>query len=197
MHVTTQDTLDLLDGMAESEKASAINAHLAQCTDCTRLVEEWRQVHSRLGRPHLADAPAEFLKKADAIFEPPRQAARTTIRQVVASLVFDSFAQSAFAGARGSAEARQVVLRAENFDVHVKIFGDSMERQLIGQIFARNEASFPDAARLHLLQNGERVGMTMLDQFGGFQFEEIPQGALSLQIDLPHLTVIGALNSMF
>jgi len=86
------------------------------------------------------------------------------------------------------------VLRAENFDVHVKIFGDPMERQLIGQIFARNEASFPNAAQLHLLQNGERVGMTMLDQFGGFQFEEIPPGSLSLQIDLPHLTVVGALN---
>jgi hypothetical protein len=33
----------------------------------------------------------------------------------------------------------------------------------------------------------------MVDQFGGFQFEEVPQGILSLQIDLPKLTVVGAL----
>jgi hypothetical protein len=194
MHLSSQDALDLLDGLTEAEQAAAINTHLTQCVDCRRFFEEWRQVHSRLGRTHLTNAPQQLLKKAETIFEPPRQAALATIRQVVASLVFDSFAQPAFAGARGGADARQVVLRAENFDVHVKIFGDPTERQLIGQIFARNEASFPNAARLHLLQNGERVGMTMLDQFGGFQFEEIPAGALSLQIDLPHLTVVGALN---
>ena len=40
--------------------------------------------------------------------------------QALASLVFDSFAQPALAGARGGAAmSRQIVLRAEGFDIHL------------------------------------------------------------------------------
>ena len=194
MHLNSEATLDLLEGRTETARRAALNAHLEQCLECGKQFDEWRRMYSLLGRIHLSNAPREVLRNAEAIFEPRRATAKTSIRLIVAALVFDSFAQPAFAGARGTGEARQVVLRADNFDVHVKIFGDPSQRQLIGQIFARSQASFPETARLHLLQNGERVGATILDQFGGFQFDDVPQGSLSLQIDLPHLTVVGALN---
>jgi hypothetical protein len=107
---------------------------------------------------------------------------------------FDSFAQPAFAGARGVAEARQVVLRAEEFDIHVKVWGERAQRHLVGQILARGQSSFVQSARLHLLRNGERFESTLIDRLGEFHFDDVPDGLLSLQIDLPHLTVVGALN---
>jgi hypothetical protein len=194
MHVTSEAALDLLDGRTEPAQSASLNTHIKGCLDCSRQLAEWREVHSLLQRQHLANAPEELLQKAEAIFEPPRKAAMTAIREVVAAIIFDSFAHPAFAGARGTTESRQLVLRAEDFDVHVKILGEP-ERQLIGQIFVRNDASFPDPARVHLWQNGERVGITMADEFGSFQFEEITQGSLCIQIDLPHLTVVGALDA--
>ena len=193
MHLNSEVVLDLLDGRIDSSQMPDLNAHIEQCSSCGRQLDEWRTIHSMLGRPHLASAPAQLLRLADSIFEPTPSPVREGIRKVVAALVFDSFAQPAFAGVRGAAEARQVVLRAEDFDVHVKISGDPGQQQLIGQIFPRNESRFVDNAQLQLLKDGERVGLTVVDQFGGFQFEEVPQGTLSLQIDLPRLTVVGAL----
>jgi hypothetical protein len=193
MHLNSEIALDLLDGRTDSSYLPHLNAHIEQCADCGRKMDEWRKIHSVLGRSHLASAPAVLLRLADSIFEPVHSPIREGIRKVVASLVFDSFVQPAFAGLRGAAGARQVVLRAEDFDVHVKISGDPGQQHLIGQIFARNETRFIDNAQLQLLRDGERVGVTVVDQFGGFQFEEVPQGTLSLQIDLPKLTVVGAL----
>lgn len=119
-----------------------------------------------------------------------------TIRQVLASLVFDSFAQPSLAGARGGATtARQMVLRAEGFDIHVKIWGVTPCRHMAGQVLARGDGAFMHRARLHLIRDGERYSSTAVDKFGEFEFEAVPEGFLSLQVDLPHLTVVGTLNS--
>jgi len=66
---------------------------------------------------------------------------------------------------------------------------------MAGQVLARNEGSFVHEARLHLIRDGERFGSTAVDKFGEFEFETVPEGFLSLQIDLPHLTVVGPLTS--
>src|SRR5262249_53618459 len=150
--------------------------HIDACSACGCQLDEWRKVHSLLGRTHLTSAPSNLMRLADSLFEPSPSTVRSGIRQIVASLVFDSFTQAAFAGARGAAEDRQVVLRAEQFDIHVKISGDPGQRYMIGQIFAREDNRFVNNAQLQLLKNGERVGLTMVDEFGGFQFEEVPQG---------------------
>ncbi|HSU88603.1 MAG TPA: hypothetical protein VLL56_07190 [Terriglobia bacterium] len=113
----------------------------------------------------------------------------------MASLIFDSFLDPALAGARGtSVSARQLVMRAEEFDIHIKIWGDPDHRQMLGQLLPRSGARFVEAARFHLLQNGERLETASVDETGEFHFLDVPEGDLSLQIDLPNLTVIGALN---
>src|SRR5262249_23324584 len=95
----------------------------------------------------------------------------------------------------GETTARQVVLRAEEFDIHVKIWGDQDRRQMLGQLLPRSGEDFMQAARFHLLRNGERLDTTLVDEIGEVHFTHVPEGNLSLQIDLPNLTVIGALNS--
>ena len=117
------------------------------------------------------------------------------MRSVLASIVFDSFLQPAFSGARGVASAaRQLVMHAEEFDIHVKIWGDDNHRQMLGQLLPRSREDFVQRARFHLLRNGERIETTAVDDMGEFHFIDVPEGNLSLQIDLPNLTVIGALN---
>jgi hypothetical protein len=144
---------------------------------------------------NLASAPQSLLRRVEAVFDPPAEKPRT-VRRLLAALVFDSFAQPALAGARGAAATtRQMVLRTEGFDIHLKIWGAAAGRRMAGQVLARNEGSFVHGARLHLIRDGERFGSTALDKFGEFEFETIPDGFLSLQVDLPHLTVVGTLNA--
>jgi hypothetical protein len=115
-------------------------------------------------------------------------------KPTVASSVFDSHTQPTLPGTRGAADARHLILRAEGFDIHVKIGGKPGARQMTGQILARGAAVPVGSARLHLLRDGERLAVTTADNFGEFRFDDVPEGQLSLQIDMPHLTVVGALN---
>ena len=66
---------------------------------------------------------------------------RPTPRQVVATILFDSLTQP-FADARGATDARQVVMRAEELDIHLNISANPPQHQIIGQVFARNESGF-------------------------------------------------------
>src|SRR6059036_204529 len=115
-------------------------------------------------------------------------------KPVIASTLFDSYSQTTPAGTRGAPDARHLVLRAEGFDIHVKVWGESPKRQMAGQILARGAAVPVGDARLHLLRDGERLAITTADKLGEFSFNDVPEGQLSLQIDMLHLTVVGALN---
>jgi hypothetical protein len=115
-------------------------------------------------------------------------------KPATASTLFDSHAQPSLSGTRGAADARHLVLRAEGFDIHVKIWGTVPNRQMAGQILARGAALPVEGARLHLLRDGERLATTAADNLGEFTFNEVPEGLLSLQVDLPNLTVVGALS---
>jgi hypothetical protein len=168
---------------------------LDSCVSCLKQTESWRMFRGALKRTHLQSAPASMLAYAiDLFYSPFKTATRRTVRQIIASLIFDSFAQPRFAGARGELSTRQVVLRAEEFDIHVRIWEADQSRELLGQIQCRRTTSFVNTARLHLLRDGERISTVHVNELGEFHFPAVPTGYLSLQVDLPHLTVIGALD---
>ena len=193
MHLTPEAALDVLeDRITNGERKSWID-HLETCSSCRKQLEDWRRLHSLLQGSHLEGAPVEFLNRAEEVFDalPEKQ---PTIGEIIAAVIFDSHADPAFAGARGAADARQVLLRAQEFDIHLKISSNPAQQQILGQIFARNENRFLRGVRLHLLQNGKTHKTTSSDNFGQFQFDEVPDNVLQLQIDLPELTIVGAIT---
>jgi hypothetical protein len=196
MHLSSEIALDLIEGRLAGEQDLFWRAHLEYCKDCMREVERWQEVKVDLKRAHLQSASDETKQRVIQIFKPSSAATESRVRQVMAALVFDSFLDPALAGARGaSATARQLVMRAEEFDIHVKIWGEPEHRQVLGQLLPREGTKFVESARFHLLQNGERLETSDVDETGEFHFTDVPEGDLSLQIDLPNLTVIGALKA--
>ena len=195
MHLSPEIALDWIDGRLAKGQENFWRDHLELCKECTRDVEGWRELKTNLRRPYLRSASSETIRQVTQIFRPAPPKTESRLRQVMASLIFDSFLDPALAGARGtSVSARQLVMRAEEFDIHIKIWGDPDHRQMLGQLLPRSGDRFVEAARFHLLQNGERLETASVDETGEFHFLDVPEGDLSLQIDLPNLTVIGALN---
>lgn len=195
MHLSSEMALDLIENRADEAQITYWTSHIAGCVGCNLQLNYWREMHVLLKRKHLENAPAALIQKAEAIFELNSQMSAAPKRRIMGLLLFDSFLQPAVAGVRGAAGTRQLVLRAEEFDIHVKILGVASEQRMTGQILARNTGAFVRGARLHLLRNGEEFEATDVDQFGGFEFSKVPEGILSIQIDLPHLTIVGALNT--
>lgn len=195
MHLSPETALDLIEGRLQQQQQIFWNQHIQACSGCKQDLGRWREFGIDLKRSHLQSAPQQDLEKAIHTFPSQPQSAGLKIRQVLAAMIFDSLVEPALAGARGAAaEARQLVLRAEEFDIHVKIWGEPEHKQMLGQLLPRTGQSFVQSARFHLLRNGERLETTATDETGEFRFTNVPDGDLSLQIDLPNLTVIGALN---
>jgi hypothetical protein len=196
MHLNLDTALDFLEGRMVKDQGAFWSNHLETCKDCTQDVARLRQLGIDLKRSHLRSASDQDLRKAAKIFPPQRDSAGTRIRTVVAAIIYDSFVQPAMAGARGAAAAaRQLVIRTVEFDIHVKIWDEKSHRQMLGQLLPRSGSDFVHSARFHLLRNGERVETTDTDDMGEFHFMDVPEGDLSLQVDLPNLTVIGALHT--
>jgi len=195
MHLNTEVALDLIEGRLHKDEEAFWTRHMELCRDCAQGVWQLRQLGLDLKRSHLKSAPPHDLDSAVRIFQPTPQQVPSTIPSVVAAIIFDSFMQPSMAGLRGSGSlARQIVMRADEFDIHVKIWGDEDRKQMLGQLLPRKGREFMGGARFHLLRNGERLESTVTDETGEFHFTDVPQGPLSIQIDLPHLTVVGALN---
>ena len=195
MHMSSEIALDLLSGRLHDDQKAFWNQHLELCMECTAELGRWRELEVGLKRSHLKSASEESVKSAIGIGSTLQNDSGSSSRSVLAAIIFDSFFEPALAGVRGaSAAARQLVMRADEFDIHIKIWGEPEHRQLLGQLLPRSGANFVESANLHLLQRGERLESASADRTGEFHFTDLPEGDLSLQIDLPHLTVIGALN---
>jgi hypothetical protein len=128
-----------------------------------------------------------------AIVNARREPKRSTPREVIAAILFDTLTQP-IADARGATDARQVVMRAEEFDIHLKISANPAQHQIIGQVFARDEIRFLSPVRLQLLLDEKPVRTTWTDNFGQFQFDEVPEGVVRLKLDLPHLTIVSEIT---
>ncbi|HTG72876.1 MAG TPA: hypothetical protein VMB70_03870, partial [Terriglobia bacterium] len=114
MHLRPEEALDLIEMRAPEEQVHFWNQHFATCSSCLDQLQEWRRIRALLKRENLESAPESVTAMAHAVFEPP--VARRPLREILASAVFDSFAQPALAGARGASSARQLLLSAEEID---------------------------------------------------------------------------------
>src|SRR5262249_41613523 len=109
MHLSPETALDLIEGRMDKNEESFWQKHLEDCDPCRQQLGQWRQFQTDLKRSHLKSAPGLELAKAIQIFPPGRREGGKK-SSVLAALVFDSFLDPAFAGARGtSGGARQLV----------------------------------------------------------------------------------------
>jgi hypothetical protein len=195
MHLKTEIALDLLEQRLDKNQELLWNQHLQGCNTCAKEIGRWRELRYGLKRSSLRNAPAEDMQNAVHLFRSPPEAGRSKLRRILASVVFDSFLQPALAGARGGIASRQLVLKSEMFDIHVKVWGSQNQRQLIGQLLAPTGENLGQEAQCHLLLNGKRLETKTMDDQGEFHFTNVPDGNLSLEIDLPSLTIFGTLDN--
>ena len=200
MHLDSKTALDLVEGTTAQAERRFWSRHLGSCDECMGELLNWSALKERVARSHLLSAPDDLLVSVTQICRAATKTVEfpTPLRQIVARITFDSFVQPALAGVRHAFAAhhemvvRHVISQTEAFDIHLRISIIDQSRELLGQILPRDNGSFIKNARLHLRREDKRIGSAKLNDLGEFRFTDVPNGRLSLQIDLPHLTVISA-----
>ncbi|HYR88368.1 MAG TPA: hypothetical protein VE422_30090 [Terriglobia bacterium] len=195
MHLSPETALDFLEGRLENGQETLWKQHLEVCGRCAEYLSGWKQFLTTIKRSHLKSPSDQSLDRAVHLFPPEPDELVPRLRCVLAAVIFDSFLEPDLVGARGvSNDMRQLVLQAEDFDIHVQIWNEGGQRQMLGQMLPMSREPLADTARFHLLRNGKRLETMAADELGEFHFDDLPDGTLSLQVDLPNLTIIGALN---
>jgi hypothetical protein len=195
IHFTPETALDFLEQRLDNHQALLWKQHLKECARCMQYLAEWQHLLIVIKRSNLKSAPEQDVESASARLPDRSNGPGLTIRSIFATTVFDTFGLSSLAGARGGPAAiRNIILQTEDFDIHVQIQGEGGDKQILGQILSRSRGDFANIAQFHLLRNGERIQAAAADTLGEFQFTDVPEGNLRLQVDLPNLTIIGALN---
>jgi hypothetical protein len=193
-HLTPETVLDFLEQRLDEGQESEWIQHINECARCSRYLTEWQDFLNLIKRSNLQTAPQRDMERAIRIFQQSRERS-SSIRRVLADTIFDTFTRAVLVGARGiPAATRDLVLQAEDFHIHIQIRGEGEQRQILGQILSRTREDFISMAQFHLLRNGERLQAVTADKLGEFHFIDVPEGELNLQVDLPHLTIVGALN---
>src|SRR5262245_43407438 len=131
MHLKPETALNLLDRRLDADDELFWKKHVQNCDKCTEDLERWRELRSGLKRSHLRSAPSQDIENVIRLFRAAPRTSGSTLRRVLASIVFDSFLQPALAGARGAGvDSRQLVLKSEILDIHLKVWGERDHKQM-------------------------------------------------------------------
>jgi len=187
-HITVENLINYTDGQPTDVEKSTLEGHLATCTECSELKQEFHALMTRLREDSSFEPPAALMQWGIALFQPVMQPeSKGTIRKIIASLVFDTFEQPMLAGVRRvGAPPRQLLFRAGDVDVDVKI--ESMEANeritLVGQVLSSG-AKFFDNTPVKLESHGIVRYRTRTNVVGEFSFDEVPKDTYHLSVDLP------------
>jgi hypothetical protein len=184
-HLSTENIVTYLDGKASDAEKSSLEAHLAICAECGEAKRQIETLDTCLREDASFEPPRHLVERWMNVFEPVVEPKKTSLGQILASVVFDSFDQPMLAGVRrpGTA-ARQRIFSAGEIDVDVKIeSAQAGERiTLEGQVLSR-KSNFFDNAPVRLESQGVVRFRTRTNAMGEFSFE-VANDTYHLSIEL-------------
>jgi hypothetical protein len=187
-----EQLVDFLDRRLDEADATAVAIHMAGCPACSDVTGWYERVRGAAASDDSIAPPAWVLKRAVRIFDAQqRSSPRLTERigQVIASLVFDSFARPALAGVRSTETAnRQLLYRAGDYSIDLQVApSEHSQLDLIGQVLKEGEPSFESVSglKLDITRGGGVVFSAVTDGMGEFKLSGVEPGIYDLRVQLP------------
>jgi len=168
---------DLAEGrLADSETL----AHLRECTQCSGKLSHLERTIEMMRTDKMEDAPAYAFERAKNLFRARTKPADSFLKQVVASLRFDSLQDSAVFATRSAATSeRQLLFSAGENDLQLQI------NQTGGRYVVSGQMLGPCAGGQIELQGINITVKTALSDLCEFTLDSVPEGTYLLTLRLP------------
>jgi hypothetical protein len=139
----------------------------------------------------LARAVARF-ERDQSPSAPERSTWLAGLTQIWGRLVFDSFADPAFAHTRGTGAARRLRFESEGCELDLAVERRQGRFEVLGQVArtAAGEARALDQTRVHVFSGRNRVAETTTDALGEFACQVPTLEDLTLAVLVPPQAVI-------
>jgi len=189
-HFTTEEWIDFVRQVAPGSKQHVMQQHLEKgCRRCQATVELWQKIYTTAMTEAAYQPPAENVRAAKAAFATAGWTAASQERRSTLEVLFDSFLQPVFAGARSAGTGmRQMLYRADPYQVDIQIETKPEGNRLVvtGQLLNVSRPDF-GASNVHVTLSNRRgsVVHTATNQFGEFRGEVDFSGDLELSFPRP------------
>ena len=182
-HIALAVLYDFIRGVAGMDAEARI--HVEDCAQC-QIDVNWLQWMAGFGaRENTYDPPAWAANNAENMFKLKKPGVVTFAKEVIASLVYDSFNEPLPFGIRQrDLPARQALYRTENVQLDLKIELGDEKGLIIGQVFADKLDMEITGLQVELTQGGEVIGQSTTNALGEFVFNDLPKGNYELQVVL-------------
>lgn len=179
-HIEFEVLIKKAEGLLSPDEAREVEKHLRVCIDCARTSQKLESFTAYV----RADTDFEEVPQATTanllnIFQPQKAAANkdSFLRKLIASLTFDDW-QTALNERFVLSDERQLLYKAENFDIDLRLNFAGEKCQLSGQLF-------PDCAPGTIeLFSGEESRKAEFNEDCEFVFPPVKNGQYTLRIKL-------------
>ena len=180
--------VDYVRGAVNAPEQLEMSDHLLKCDACRDECDLLARVAVKMQADRQYEVPEHALRNARALFALPGKPKKTVLQKVAGYLVFDSFQEPSFAGARSRVQnMRHALYEADDYSVDVRLeeHPDSCRVNLVGQLAVRSQA----VSSLHgipvVLMSGRQVlAEALSNEFGEFQLEYEPKRQLKLCVPI-------------
>ncbi len=193
-HPKFETLLDFLENRLPKAKADQVAAHLAlPCAVCQGEIEGMRDILQLLRNEHLSEPSAVAVQRAIRLFRRFHERPSSDERpRLIARLLFDNLLTPSSVAVRGIGNERQLLYRAEEFDVDLQVAdeGGQGSLHLLGQVMPlADDVSQVHGGLVRLTQGDDVAASATADELGTFAFQAIAPGDYELWLDLPRARI--------
>jgi anti-sigma factor RsiW len=188
-HIGFERLVDLVEGRLPPAEQTSLLAHLNTCNRCAADKAWLERVINLMRTDTTENPPPGVIDRARRLFQARASSTSTQRRRIPALLQFDSRQQPLALGVRsGPAAVRQLLLKAEDYVLDVRVTPAGAAWQVSGQLLG------PDANGQVELQGETTTVQIELNELGEFSLPPVPTGSYNfllhladLDLDLPTL----------
>jgi hypothetical protein len=137
-HFATEEWIDFVNDVTSNSKRDAMQKHLEQgCDRCQQSVGLWEKIRRSAAAEANYQPPEQTLRVVKAEFAASGFAGKQKEKAGLLDVLFDSFLQPVFEGARSAgSDTRQMLYRADPYQIDVQIEAQQTENRIVvtGQV---------------------------------------------------------------
>ncbi len=189
-HFATERWIDFVNQAVDTNEKQSMERHLQQgCKRCRKTVSLWQRVWQSAASEANYQPPEHAVRLAKAAFAEAGLAGQRKGAPSRIKLLFDSFLQPAFEGARSAgASTRQMLYRADPFQIDIQVEAAAGRNRIVvtGQLLnLSNPGILDEGTRIALSNMRGKVVNAMTNQFGEFSGEIENSGDLQMTFASP------------
>lgn len=183
-HLSFEQLVDLVEGCLPPGEVDPALGHLSTCARCAGEKAWLERIIGLMRTDTSEDAPPAVIARARRLFQPRAVSVPTGRRRIAALLQFDSLQRPLALGVRSAQPAtRQLLLKAESFDLDVRITPTRAAWQVAGQVLGLEASGQVE------LQGDTATVQADLNDLGEFSLPPVPSGSYNLLLHLADLDV--------